>query len=434
MAEDRPTENPKWAESAPASNISEPTTPRTSGYNAGEAFPHQHANWLFRTWGRWFEWLSKGAADPSVRQAILNTKPGDVATVADFDYSINPNNSFDSNDSLGLDDAVFPSLCTDGQWLYAYTMRVSNGTYVAQISRIPTDDIEGNLNTSFFRVGPSVAATNWTSKTRVKCDGDLVICTWGPGNRVRAYKASNKDLVWESASLGSHIVDIALTDTYILAAGESYTTALQRSDGADISFDDALPGTTRSVCAALPSALGESTFFLTKAQGSSYKLYRLRFTGNTLSPGNGWSSSGVSIQGNAYEGRMVSDGDRVFVATMHGIECFSAYDGTALWDAPFSSVTSLTCDDRRVYIVENDQQLVQLCPRSGAILETYNFSHPGGSSAMCTDGARLFIGSSPPSGAIYVRRTGRGAQIWDRANPGDRFRRPFPHLLLPRGE
>lgn len=53
----KPTENLNFAESAPAANISEPTTKRAQGYNFREPLPHNEMNWLLRALMRASRWV-----------------------------------------------------------------------------------------------------------------------------------------------------------------------------------------------------------------------------------------------------------------------------------------------------------------------------------------------------------------------------------------
>jgi len=53
----RPTVDPKWAESADPSDVSEPSAERSSGYAFEEPFTNAQANWLFREVFRWVDYF-----------------------------------------------------------------------------------------------------------------------------------------------------------------------------------------------------------------------------------------------------------------------------------------------------------------------------------------------------------------------------------------
>ena len=197
----KPTLDPRWDTNL--TNSADPGAAlRLDGYAANDVLPSTDYNWLLAAHGQWLEWLASGGSAGIVRtsvwDAIDDTAPGDVVTVAHSDPLLVP---------ITLD--------TEAGAPMGAGFVDTDGRYVVWVSGVtPTTVRVVDLDTlAVVTFAPS--ANNITS---LACDGSTIACTDGTDLFTYTYAGA---LIGSAAQPNGLITDMKLGQIAVCNAAAS---------------------------------------------------------------------------------------------------------------------------------------------------------------------------------------------------------------------
>jgi len=415
----KPTDADKirWRTDDEGNTVTEPNaTKRADGWAYRATVPHGELNWVWQLQGDYIHWLGSTHIREfsDLHSAIENTSYRDRFTVYSPSSGMPTRWAQDWITEGGAGASTILYVCSDGQWIYqAQGNTAYKASPVDGADQGETKAMSGDI-THLQADGTWLYVTSATSNGVYYCDpADIFSCS---------YIADKSEPARYAQGNGSYMVCGWATSTFYLTVHE------------DMASSPSAAGSYNHGGIINDLAISDDCVYLVGADGTgNYDIRSIDL--GTQSPL--WSVDHTWIGGTKSLNVCATDGRRLYVGhndhEISGthwaqITAYNGYTGQWLWDArPFSSgnnAETITCDDKYVYLGDDNENLAVIDKRNGDIITAWNGTVP-----YCADGIGLY--GTNASDDLVRYHIGGPNMVFMRADPTDPTRRPNHYLAVP---